>query len=92
MTNILSGAEPLSVAAGATGVLAIHGFTGGPHSMHPVAAVYTDLAARVDQVVVAGLSMGGSPAIWLERSYHVATLDYEADETIEATRKFVAGL
>ncbi len=38
MTTILPGAEPMSVSGGPTGVLAIHGFTGSPQSMRPVAA------------------------------------------------------
>ncbi len=103
MTDVLPGAEPLSFSGDSTGVLAIHGFTGSPNSMRPIAQamvadghtvemprlpghgtrvddmvsttwadwtkavedVYTDLASRVERVVVTGLSMGGSLTIWL---------------------------
>jgi carboxylesterase len=103
MTELLPGAEPWSVAGGPAGALCIHGFTGNPTSMRPVAkafaaagftvelprlpghgttvdemittswadwgsaaeAAYHDLAARCDRVVVSGLSMGGSLALWL---------------------------
>lgn len=35
--SIMPGAEPLSVDGGPTGVLALHGFTGSPQSMRPLA-------------------------------------------------------
>ena len=35
--QVLPGAEPLSHAAGPVGVLVIHGFTGSPQSMRPIA-------------------------------------------------------
>lgn len=101
---IVPGAEPWS--AGGTnghGALVLHGFTGSPYSMRPLAeafhragfavempllpghgtsvadmiptrwadyaaaaeAAYERLAARVGRVVVAGLSMGGTLAVWL---------------------------
>jgi carboxylesterase len=103
MTELMPGAEPWSVAGGPAGALCIHGFTGNPTSMRPVAkalaaagftvelprlpghgttvgemtatgwadwtaaaeAVYEDLAARCERVVVSGLSMGGSLTLWL---------------------------
>jgi carboxylesterase len=103
MTELLPGAEPWSAAGGRAGALCIHGFTGNPTSMRPVAkafaaagltvelprlpghgttvdemittgwadwtaaaeAAYQDLAARCERVVVSGLSMGGSLALWL---------------------------
>src|SRR6476620_5627304 len=106
MPDILPGAEAWSTdGAGPTspGALCIHGFTGNPTSMRPVAKAfaaasfavelprlpghgttiedmittgwtewtaaaedaYQRLAARCEQVVVAGLSMGGSLTIWL---------------------------
>lgn len=43
MSEILPGAEPSSVAGGPVGVLAIHGFTGSPQSMRPIAEA---MAAR----------------------------------------------
>jgi carboxylesterase len=103
MTELMPGAEPWSAAGGPAGALCIHGFTGNPTSMRPVAkalaaagftvelprlpghgttveemiatgwadwtaaaeAVYEDLAARCERVVVSGLSMGGSLTLWL---------------------------
>src|SRR5580704_2503335 len=100
---ILAGAEPASLAGGPDGVIVIHGFTGNPFSMRPLAraiaaagytvelpllpghgrsvedmmptgwsdwsgeveGVYRDLAARCERVAVAGLSMGGTLAVWL---------------------------
>lgn len=101
--TVIEGAEPLSVRAGRTGVLVLHGFTGNPQSMRGLAeafvaaghsvempllsghgttiddmlttswadwsadaeAAYQRLAADCDDVVVAGLSMGGSLTCWL---------------------------
>jgi carboxylesterase len=110
-TPILSGAEPFSAGGGPIGVVVLHGFTGSPQSMRPLAqalaaagfsvelpllpghgtsvedmvptrwsdwssvadAAYGDLAGRSDRVFVAGLSMGGSLAIWLaERHSDIA--------------------
>lgn len=100
---VLPGCEPWSTNGGRHGVLVLHGFTGCPQSMRPLAeafadegytvdlpllpghgtsaddlattswsdwssaaeAVYQNLAARCDRVVVAGLSMGGSLTAWL---------------------------
>ncbi|MGD0873561.1 MAG: alpha/beta fold hydrolase [Acidimicrobiales bacterium] len=110
-TPILAGCEPFSAAGSSLGVLVLHGFTGSPQSMRPLArafafagfsielpllpghgtsvedmvptrwsdwsraaeAAYSELAGRCDRVVVAGLSMGGSLAIWLaERHPEIA--------------------
>ncbi len=103
MTEIMPGAEPMSVAGGPVGVLVLHGFTGNPQSIRPLAdgfvaaghtvempllpghgtrvedmldtswadwsaaaeAAFESLAARTEQQVVAGLSMGGSLTCWL---------------------------
>lgn len=100
---IMPGAEPFSAAGGPHGVLVLHGFTGCPQSMRPLAEAfagagftvelpllpghgtslddmlettwddwsgavedaYGDLAARCEAVVVAGLSMGGTLTLWL---------------------------
>jgi carboxylesterase len=101
--NLIPGAEPGSWAGGPNGALVLHGFTGNPQSMRPLAeafatagftvempllpghgtviadmiptrwedwsgaaeAAYEDLAGRVERVVVAGLSMGGTLTCWL---------------------------
>ena len=39
---IIPGAEPLSAAGGADGVLVLHGFTGNPQSMRPLAEALAD--------------------------------------------------
>ncbi len=102
-SDLLPGAEPWSADGGPTGVLVLHGFTGTPQSMRPLAEAfasagctvslpllpghgtrvedmlptrwddwsaaaeraYDDLAARCEVVFVAGLSMGGTLALWL---------------------------
>jgi carboxylesterase len=110
---IFAGAEPFSAAGGPVGVLVLHGFTGSPQSMRPLAKAfaaagftvelpllpghgtsvqdmiptgwadwtaaadeaYAGLAGRCDHVFAAGLSMGGSLAIWLgERHPGIAGL------------------
>jgi carboxylesterase len=103
MPDVLPGAEPFSAAGGRCGALVLHGFTGSPQSMRPLAQAFADagyavelpllpghgttvqdmasygwpdwtaaveaayqrLAGRSETVVVAGLSMGGSLALWL---------------------------
>jgi carboxylesterase len=100
---LLSGAEPLSVSGGRAGVLVLHGFTGTPASMRPIAealaaegltvelpllpghgtavedmvptrwvdwssaaeAAFEDLRGRSESVSLVGLSMGGTLAAWL---------------------------
>lgn len=101
---IIPGAEPWSSPEGGPhGVLVLHGFTGNPQSMRPLAEAFaragfavelpllpghgtsvedmldtgwtdwsaaaeqalSDLSARTEQVVIAGLSMGGALAAWL---------------------------
>lgn len=100
---IVAGCEPWAADGGRHGVLVVHGFTGCPQSMRPLAeafategytvdlpllpghgtsvddmittnwndwsaaaeSVYDNLASRCDKVVVAGLSMGGTLTAWL---------------------------
>lgn len=100
---VLPDAEPFSAAGGPAGALVLHGFTGSPQSMKPLARAlaaagftvelpllpghgtaveemattswsdwsaaveraYDELAGRCDRVVVCGLSMGGTLAVWL---------------------------
>lgn len=104
---ILPGAEPFSHDGGPEGVLVMHGFTGNPQSMRPLAdaladagwsvslplwpghgtavehmvptrfedwsaaaeAAYQDLHARCDAVALVGLSMGGALACWLAQRH-----------------------
>jgi carboxylesterase len=107
MTDKMPGAEPFSAAGGSVGALVLHGFTGSPQSVRPLAeafaaaghtvelpllpghgttvddmlktswedwsgavdSAYRDLAARCEQVVVSGLSMGGTLTLWLASRY-----------------------
>jgi carboxylesterase len=101
---VLAGAEPMSTTgSNGNGVLVLHGFTGNPSSMRPIAdafaavgwsvemprlsghgtdmsdmlnttwddwcadveRAYANLAARSNNMVVCGLSMGGTLAAWI---------------------------
>lgn len=42
------------------------------------------------QLVLDGISAGDVERVWLERSYHVATLDHDADVIVDRTAAFVA--
>ena len=102
-SSVLPGAEPLSRHGGPAGVLVLHGFTGNPQSLRPLAqavadagfavelpllpghgtavedmiptrfadwseaaeAAYRALAERSASTAVVGLSMGGTLALWL---------------------------
>jgi carboxylesterase len=104
---IMPGAEPWSFQGGSHGVLVLHGFTGNPQSMRPLAEALADagftvdlpllpghgtriedmiptrfadwsaaaedaygrLADRCERVLLSGLSMGGSLALWLAERY-----------------------
>jgi carboxylesterase len=134
---VLAGAEPFSAAGGAEGVLVLHGFTGTPHSMRPLAerladagltvelpllpghgtsvddlvptrfadwsgaaeAAYQSLAARCRTVAVTGLSMGGTLTCWLaERHPEVVGLALvnplvaaPDDDFVAALRELLAG-
>jgi carboxylesterase len=136
MTALMEGAEPWSVDGGPVGALCLHGFTGNPTSMRPVAKAfaaagfavelprlpghgttiedmittgwadwtaaaedaYQRLAARCQQVVVAGLSMGGSLTIWLATRHPEiagivcinAATQPQADEILDMVRGMVA--
>jgi carboxylesterase len=48
MTELLPGAEPWSVAGGPAGALCIHGFTGNPTSMRPVAKAFAAAGFTVE--------------------------------------------
>lgn len=101
--TLMPGAEPFTADGGPVGVLVVHGFTGNPQSMRPLAeafaaagftvdlpllpghgtrvedmlptrwadwsaaveTAYAALAERCASVCVAGLSMGGTLALWL---------------------------
>ncbi len=98
MSDVIPGAEPFEQAGGPIGVLVVHGFTGSPSSMRPIAtamaeaghtvhmprlpghgtsvtdmletswadwsgtveAAYQEMSQSCEKVVVVGLSMGGT--------------------------------
>lgn len=108
---VLSGAEPYSERGGTEGVLVLHGFTGSPQSMRPIAhslaargysvelplwpghgtavedmvptrwpdwseaaeRAYEDLASRCSSVALVGLSMGGTLACFLAENHPEVT-------------------
>ena len=53
-TSITPGSEPLSVPAGSTGVLVLHGFTGSPHSMRGIAEQMANAGFSVEMPLLPG--------------------------------------
>ncbi len=51
---ILPGCEPLSVAGGADGVLVLHGFTGSPFSVRPLAEAFANRGYTVEMPLLPG--------------------------------------
>jgi carboxylesterase len=131
---ILPGAEPFSHSGSASGVLVLHGFTGNPQSLRPLAgalaeagftvdlpllpghgtavedmiptrwadwsggaeAAYTKLAARCDEVALVALSMGGTLACWLAEQHAeikgLALVNPFIDPPAESFRDVLRGL
>jgi carboxylesterase len=54
MTDILPGAEPFSAAGGPVGVLVLHGFTGNPQSMRPLAQALAAAGFTVELPLLPG--------------------------------------
>lgn len=54
MTQVLAGAEPWSAAGGPVGVLVLHGFTGNPQSMRPLAEAFADAGYTVELPLLPG--------------------------------------
>lgn len=52
--QIIPGAEPLSVAGGDVGVLVLHGFTGNPATMRPLAEALVEAGFTVEMPVLPG--------------------------------------
>src|SRR5436305_1135017 len=107
----MPGAEPFSAKGGPAGVLVVHGFTGNPQSMRPLAEAFAAAGFTVelpllpghgtslDDIIATGwddwsgageaacqelaaarstvVVDGPGARVMLERSYHVATLDYD---------------
>jgi len=51
---VLEGAEPFSAAGGPEGVLVLHGFTGNPQSMRPLAEAMADAGFTVELPLIPG--------------------------------------
>ena len=54
MSQVIPGAEPLTAEGGSTGVLVLHGFTGNPQSMRPLAQAFVDAGYSVEQPLLRG--------------------------------------
>lgn len=54
MTQLMTGAEPMSVSGGPTGVLVLHGFTGNPQSVRPLAEGLADAGFSVEMPLLSG--------------------------------------
>jgi carboxylesterase len=54
MSQVIAGAEPMSAEGGSTGVLVLHGFTGNPQSMRPLAQGFVDAGYTVEQPLLSG--------------------------------------
>jgi carboxylesterase len=52
--EILAGAEPFSFAGGPVGVLVLHGFTGTPQSVRPLACAFADAGLTVELPLLPG--------------------------------------
>lgn len=54
MTEIMPGAEPMSVEGGPVGVLVLHGFTGNPQSIRPLAEAFAAAGHTVEMPLLPG--------------------------------------
>ncbi len=54
MSEILPGAEPMSVDGGRVGVLVLHGFTGNPQSMRPLTEAFAAAGHSVEMPLLSG--------------------------------------
>jgi carboxylesterase len=54
MPEIMPGAEPFSSAGGPNGALVLHGYTGNPHSMRPLATALADAGFTVELPLLPG--------------------------------------
>ena len=54
MADIIPGAEPMSVDGGPVGVLVLHGFTGNPQSMRPLADAFAAAGHSVEMPLLTG--------------------------------------
>ncbi|MHB1138974.1 MAG: alpha/beta hydrolase [Microthrixaceae bacterium] len=54
MAEIIPGAEPMSAEGGPVGVLVLHGFTGNPQSMRPLAEAFAAAGHSVEMPLLSG--------------------------------------
>jgi carboxylesterase len=54
MTDLLPGAEPFSAPGGPVGALVLHGFTGSPQSVRPLARAFADAGYTVESPLLPG--------------------------------------
>lgn len=54
MSELMRGAEPMSVEGGPVGVLVLHGFTGNPQSVRPLAQAFVDAGHGVEMPLLSG--------------------------------------
>ena len=54
MAEIMTGCEPMSVEGGPVGVLVLHGFTGNPQSVRPLAEAAAAAGHGVEMPLLAG--------------------------------------
>ncbi|MGO8875656.1 MAG: alpha/beta hydrolase [Acidimicrobiales bacterium] len=90
---ILPGAEPFSATNGPNGILVLHGFTGNPGSMRPLAEAFADAGFTVDLPLLPG--HGTSVEDLIATSWHDWSEAAEAAYTQLAAhcdRVLVAGL
>lgn len=93
MTTVLPGAEPLSHHGGPVGVLVIHGFTGSPQSMRPVAQACVVAGHSVEMPRLPGHGTTVEDMLttsWDDWSAHVEAV-YD-DLARRCERVFVVGL
>ena len=93
MTVILPGAEPASHAGGPTGVLVVHGFTGTPHSMRPIADALVEAGHTVELPLLPGHGTTVADMIttgFAEWSAHVEAV--YVDLAARTERVYVIGL
>jgi carboxylesterase len=54
MTDLLPGAEPFSASGGPLGVLVLHGFSGSPHAVRPLATAFAAAGHTVEAPLLPG--------------------------------------
>jgi len=93
MSQVIAGAEPMSADGGSTGVLVLHGFTGNPQSMRPLAQAFVDAGYAVEQPLLSG--HGTTVEDMLDTTWEDWSADAEAAYQLLAARTesvVVAGL